>query len=425
MIETIRIFVTLVGKTLQNLINIIKSYTLIIVTRFFPTSIRQTDSRHILKDSVILLRNKTHTDHYQEFHSVEKISPFRTIREALREKNSGKNRYSDILPYDETRVILLSRNNENNQPTGDYINANYCSIVIDPSCIGGNNNSTGNADLCSTADSASIKTTSSTTMINSTQFGTPNFQIQRKVSKIQENFNPKTSRRKNLHYIATQGPKKNTIGDFWSMVLQQNIKIIIMLTQLYDGTKEKCAAYWPQSLKESRSWPSSTGRSDITVELISDQPFYGTNKSEEKRIIFYIRKIQIIYYDPNDGGKKKKEIITQVQYLAWPDHGVPDEQDDFLDLVNYIAKIRDETDEKYNRELPVCVHCSAGSGRTGVFISVETAINQIMQSLPLKPKQVLQQMRLQRAQMIQKPEQYAFSNYASLKWYERNGHLYT
>ena len=43
--------------------------------------------------------------------------------------------------------------------------------------------------------------------------------------------------------------------------------------------------------------------------LISDQPFYGTNKSEEKRIIFYIRKIQIIYYDPNDGGKKKKEII--------------------------------------------------------------------------------------------------------------------
>ena len=42
-----------------------------------------------------------------------------------------------------------------------------------------------------------------------------------------------------------------------------------------------------------------------------------------------------------------------------------------------------------------------------------------------EPKQVLQQMRLQRAQMIQKPEQYAFSNYASFKWYERNGHLYT
>ena len=110
--------------------------------------------------------------------------------------------------------------------------------------------------------------------------------------------------------------------------------------------------------------------------------------------------------------------VTQIQYLAWPDHGVPEDYDDFIQMVTLLRKKRNQVDNQSNQQQKVCVHCSAGIGRTGVLISVETAMNQIEQGLKLDPKNVLIQMRLQRAQMVQKQQQYVFSIKALLKWYE-------
>ena len=39
------------------------------------------------------------------------------------------------------------------------------------------------------------------------------------------------------HYIATQGCLKDTIGDVWRMVLQENTKIIVMTTKLIERGK--------------------------------------------------------------------------------------------------------------------------------------------------------------------------------------------
>lgn len=44
--------------------------------------------------------------------------------------------------------------------------------------------------------------------------------------------------RKDLpRYVATQGPLVTTINDFWTMVLQQQCPVIIMLTRIVDGNQ--------------------------------------------------------------------------------------------------------------------------------------------------------------------------------------------
>lgn len=83
-----------------------------------------------------------------------------------------------------------------------------------------------------------------------------------------------------------------------------------------------------------------------------------------------------------------------MQYTAWPDHGVPDSPQQFL---KFTQDVRDNRKD----ENPVIVHCSAGIGRTGVLVLMETALCLMEVSEPIYPLEIVKTMREQRAMMIQ------------------------
>lgn len=84
-----------------------------------------------------------------------------------------------------------------------------------------------------------------------------------------------------------------------------------------------------------------------------------------------------------------------MQYLAWPDHGVPDDISRFLTFTENVRR------ERAGMVEPAIVHCSAGIGRTGVLILMETAMCLIEANEPVYPLDIVRQMRDQRVMMIQ------------------------
>lgn len=60
--------------------------------------------------------------------------------------------------------------------------------------------------------------------------------------------------------------------------------------------------------------------------------------------------------------------ITQIHFIGWPDHGVPDGDavSDFEVMLNHFVEwnLKSANNEK------AIVHCSAGIGRTGTTISL-------------------------------------------------------
>ncbi|XP_073097414.1 tyrosine-protein phosphatase non-receptor type 4 isoform X3 [Manis javanica] len=191
-------------------------------------------------------------------------------------------------------------------------------------------------------------------------------------------------------YIACQGPLPHTCTDFWQMTWEQGSSMVVMLTTQVERGRVKCHQYWPES-----TGSSSYGCYQVTCH------------SEEGNTAYIFRKMTLFNQEKNESRQ-----LTQIQYIAWPDHGVPDDSSDFLDFVCHIRN------KRAGREEPIVVHCSAGIGRTGVLITMETAMCLIECNQPVYPLDIVRTMRDQRAMMIQTPSQYRFVCEAILKVYE-------
>ena len=190
-------------------------------------------------------------------------------------------------------------------------------------------------------------------------------------------------------YIATQGPLSSTSVDFWYMTWECQSNLIIMLTTIVERGRVKCHKYWP----------------DVGESIEYDGGLNVKCTKEDEHENFAFREFEMTY------GEEIRQI-TQMAYLSWPDHGVPESPDEFVDFVSQVRTHREGSIH------PTIVHCSAGIGRTGVLILMESAMCLIEANQGVFPLDLTRQMRDQRASMIQTPSQYKFVCEAILKVYK-------
>ncbi|XP_034945433.1 tyrosine-protein phosphatase non-receptor type 4 isoform X2 [Chelonus insularis] len=181
-------------------------------------------------------------------------------------------------------------------------------------------------------------------------------------------------------YIATQGPLASTVSDFWQMVLEAGSTLVVMLTTLVERGRTKCHQYWP-----------------LLNETLTLRNLMLISTSEKVEDTFVFR--EFILRDVNTGEERD---ITHMQYCGWPDHGVPNDWHQFTKFTERVRAARKGMVE------PAVVHCSAGIGRTGVLVLMETALCLIEANQPVYPLDIVRSMRDQRAMMIQNASQYKF-----------------
>uniref|UniRef100_A0A5F4WD75 protein-tyrosine-phosphatase n=1 Tax=Callithrix jacchus TaxID=9483 RepID=A0A5F4WD75_CALJA len=190
-------------------------------------------------------------------------------------------------------------------------------------------------------------------------------------------------------YIAAQGPLPHTCAQFWQVVWNQKLSLIVMLTTLTERGRTKCHQYWPDP-----------------PDVMDHGSFHIQCQSEDCTIAYVSREMLVTNTQTGE-----EHTVTHLQYVAWPDHGVPDDSSDFLEFVNYVRSLRVDNE-------PVLVHCSAGIGRTGVLVTMETAMCLTERNLPVYPLDIVRKMRDQRAMMVQTSSQYKFVCEAILRVYE-------
>lgn len=219
-----------------------------------------------------------------------------------------KNRYSNNLPYEHSRVKLKNQN--------DYFNANFI-----------------------------------------------------KFPQINNNF----------YYIATQAPLPNTINDFWAMVWNEKTKVIISLNSNEELKLKKWDIYWDENLNINTR---------LNVQLVNQwNHLCGVDG-------ITLRQFHLTRSDPLN-KLTEEHMVYQLQYTNWLDSCVID-IDEILSIYkirtlltyndsNFLSHLKSyektpfhippliisDTDLKKNRHIPLLVHCSAGCGRTGVYIALD------------------------------------------------------
>nr|XP_018668384.1 tyrosine-protein phosphatase non-receptor type 18-like isoform X7 [Ciona intestinalis] len=190
-------------------------------------------------------------------------------------------------------------------------------------------------------------------------------------------------------YIASQGPLPHTVTDFWRMLWEYRISTIVMVCREIELGKQKCERYWPQE-QELKQYD------DILIIL---------TREENSEHGFVIRHLVV-----QRGQEKRK--ISQIQYKAWPDHGVPRIRDEILNMIKYA---RDIQPYSMDSQVPLCIHCSAGCGRTGAVLAIDYFRNLLLHKKLLRSItvfNVVAEMRKQRPAVVQTKDQYEFVHLA-------------
>ncbi|XP_057314378.1 receptor-type tyrosine-protein phosphatase F-like isoform X2 [Hydractinia symbiolongicarpus] len=182
-----------------------------------------------------------------------------------------------------------------------------------------------------------------------------------------------------VEYIAAQGPKKGTTFDFWRMVLGEKPAAIVMLANIVEDGRPKCAQYWPMD-------NGKEVYNGIEVEVTEVQVYAD----------YVIRKIKV-------GYESNKHQLIHMHFTSWPDHGCPEYP---TLLLNFCYRVRQLI--PYESRKQILVHCSAGVGRTGTYIIIDAMLHLVRTKKCVDIYNYFESIRQDRVQMVQRVEQYTF-----------------
>uniref|UniRef100_A0A3F2YVZ2 Tyrosine-protein phosphatase non-receptor type 9 n=2 Tax=Anopheles dirus TaxID=7168 RepID=A0A3F2YVZ2_9DIPT len=287
-----------------------------------------------IEQIVQMVRERGKMGLIREYTEIKARAPDGSFTHAKLRNNLAKNRYTDVLCYDHSRVVLSQ---EDDDPATDYINANFV-----------------------------------------------------------DGYKQKNA------YISTQGPLPKTSYDFWRMVWEQHCLLIVMTTRVMERGRAKCGQYWE---------PTEGGVAEYG-------PFRLRTMSIETNEDYTVVELEI-------RNTKTDEVrcVSHWQFTSWPDYGVPSSAKAML---NFLQRAREKQAEMvrslgdlwagHPRGPPIVVHCSAGIGRTGTFITLDICISRLEDVGTADIKGTVEKIRSQRAYSIQMPDQYVFCHLALIEY---------
>ncbi|XP_078141955.1 receptor-type tyrosine-protein phosphatase C [Centroberyx gerrardi] len=190
-------------------------------------------------------------------------------------------------------------------------------------------------------------------------------------------------------YIAAQGPKDETVSDFWRMIWEQQSSIIVMVTRCEEGNRVKCAQYWPSPDRETEIFE------EFIVKL----------NGEDHCPDYTIRHLSL----SNKREKNSEREVTHIQFISWPDHGVPGEPHLLLKLRRRVNAFKNFFSG------PIVVHCSAGVGRTGTYIGIDAMMEGLEAEGRVDIYGYIVRLRRQRCLMVQVEAQYILIHQALIE----------
>nr|XP_048289485.1 tyrosine-protein phosphatase non-receptor type 12 isoform X1 [Myodes glareolus] len=182
------------------------------------------------------------------------------------------------------------------------------------------------------------------------------------------------------------------------MIWEYNVVIIVMACREFEMGRKKCERYWPLY-----------GEDPITFA-----PFRISCENEQARTDYFIRTLLLEF-------QNESRRLYQFHYVNWPDHDVPSSFDSILDMISLMRKYQEHED------VPICIHCSAGCGRTGAICAIDYTWNLLKAGkIPeeFNVFNLIQEMRTQRHSAVQTKEQYELVHRAIAQLFEKQLQVY-